>query len=47
MPVFSLTGARGSQENTEAGKQYNFLTEDEYYRVTAKIKNLKKRSSNR
>jgi len=27
-PVFSLTGA--SQENTKAGKRYNFLTEEDY-----------------
>ena len=48
MPVF----ARGSQENTESGKQYNFLMEEDYIqyyilRVTARIKNLEKRSSNR
>ena len=44
MPVFSLTSA--SQENAEAGKQYNFLTEGytqcymQGYR--ARIKNLEK-----
>jgi len=48
--VFSLTGA--SQENAEAGKQYNFLTEEDYTQCYMKgyrtrIKNLEKRPSNR